>query len=71
MKIPEDKDTRTRSDWERVIDDWIFNIRDREILKMSMLDGLTYEVIAEKLDMSPRQIARIVPKLQARLFSKI
>lgn len=57
-----------RSEWEKLIDEWIFNERHRKMLKLSLLDGWTYEKIAEEFDMSPRQIARIIPKLQDQLF---
>lgn len=61
----------SRSDWEHLIDEWIFSERDREILKRNLLDARTYEQIAEQFDMSARQIARIIPKLQDRLFGHI
>lgn len=65
---------RSRSDWETLIDEWTIGKnaeRDRKMLKMSLLDGKTYEVIAELLGMSPRQVARIIPKRQAYLFKHI
>lgn len=61
----------SRSDWEHLIDEWILSERDREILKRNLLDARTYEQIAEQFDMSARQIARIIPKLQDRLFRHI
>lgn len=61
----------SRSDWEHLIDEWIFSERDREILKRNLLDARTYEQIAEQFGMSARQIARIIPKLQDRLFRHI
>ena len=51
-----------RSGWERLIDEWIFSERDREILKRRLLDGITHEKIAEEFDMSVLQIKRIVYK---------
>lgn len=53
---------KSRSEWERLIDDWIFNQRDREILKSRLLDGVTIEKLAEKFDMSVSQIKRIINK---------
>lgn len=64
----------SRSEWEHLINEYIIGknaYRDREILKDNLLDGYTYEHIAEKHSMSARQIARIVPKLQEQLFRKI
>lgn len=67
MKIPDDT-TVPLSEWSKLIDEWIFNEKHREMLKLNLLDGLTYEQIAEIYDMSTRQIARIIPKLQTQLF---
>lgn len=53
---------KSRSEWERLIDEWIFNQRDREILKSRLLDGVTIEKLAEKFDMSVSQIKRIINK---------
>ena len=66
MKMPQND--LCRSDWEKMIEEWIFSERDREILKRNLLDGRTYEQIAEQFDMSTRQIARIIPRLQNQLF---
>jgi hypothetical protein len=60
-----------RSEWERLIDEWIFNEQHREMLKLNLLDGWTYERLSEKFEMSTRQVARIIPKLQNQLFKRI
>lgn len=70
MKIPNNIDI-PRSEWEKQIDEWIFSEEHRLMLKRNLLDGWTYERIAEKFDMSSRQIARIIPKLQEQLFKHI
>lgn len=70
MKIPENTNL-CRSDWEFLIDQWIFNEKHRKMLKLSLLDGKTYEQIAELFEMSPRQVARIIPKLQEKLFRRV
>jgi DNA-directed RNA polymerase sigma subunit (sigma70/sigma32) len=62
---------KPRSEWERLIDEWIFNERDRKILKRRLLDGITHEKIAEEFDMSDRQIRAIVKKSVARLSMKV
>jgi DNA-binding CsgD family transcriptional regulator len=41
------------------------------MLKRNLLDGRTYEQIAEQFDMSTRQVARLIPKLQEKLFKRI
>jgi DNA-directed RNA polymerase specialized sigma subunit len=68
MKIPENTNVPL-SEWSKLIDEWIFNKVHREMLKANLLDGMTYEQIAEMFDMSTRQIARIIPRLQKQLFS--
>ena len=61
----------SRSEWENLIDEWIFNELHRAMLKRNLLDGRTYEQIAEQFDMSTRQVARLIPKLQEKLFRRI
>lgn len=36
----------SRSELEKVIDEWIFNERDRRIAKRRLLDGVCYEPLA-------------------------
>lgn len=61
----------SRYDWENLIDQWIFSERDRSMLKRRLLDGVTYEKIAEEFDMSTRQVKRIIPKAEEKLFKHI
>ena len=61
----------SRSQWENLIDEWIFNERDRAILKRRLLDGRTFEQLAEEFDFTTQNIQRIVYKAQNKLFSKI
>lgn len=70
MRIPNNIDI-PRSEWERLIDEWIFNEQHRKMLKLNLLDGWTYERLAEEFEMSARQVARIIPRLQNQLFKKI
>lgn len=70
MKITNDFNV-PRSEWERLIDEWIFNEQHRKMLKLNLLDGWTYERLSEKFEMSTRQVARIIPKLQNQLFKRI
>ena len=70
MKIPNDTPL-DRYQWEDLVDRWVFNEQHRQMLKRNLLDGWTYERIAEEFEMSSRQIARIIPKLQNQLFKHI
>lgn len=64
-------DELSRSELSLLIDEWIFNERDRAILKRRLLDGLKYEALAEEFDMSVRRTKGIVYKSQERLFKAI
>lgn len=70
MKIT-DKFNMSRSEWENLIDEWIFNERDRKILKRRLLDGVCYEPLAYEFDLSVQQIKSVVYKLQNKLFEHI
>ena len=54
-----------------LIDQWIRNERDRAILKDRLINGMTYERLAEKHDMSVRQTKNIVYKATEKLVSRI
>ena len=56
------------TDLSLLIDQWIFNERDRAILKRRYCDGITYARIAEEFDMSDRQIVRICYKQFERVI---
>lgn len=56
------------SELAHIIDEYIHSERDRTILRLRFLDGTTYERIAEKVDMSPRQIQNIIYKHEKILF---
>lgn len=52
----------SRSQIEYLIDEWIFNERDRKILKRRLLDGICFEPLAEEFDLSVRQTKSIIYK---------
>lgn len=60
----------SRSAWERLIDG-IFCERDRAILKRRLLDGITFEKLAEEFDLSTQRICAIVYQAQDRLFRQV
>lgn len=61
----------TNSQMNELIDEHIHNIRNRAILKMRYLDGMTYDRIAEELDMSVQQVKTIVYKTQQKLLKHL
>ena len=58
----------TNSRIREVIADYIHSERDRRILERRLIDGITFERLAEEFDMSPRQMKNIVYKAQVKLF---
>lgn len=61
----------SRTEINNLIDEWILNERNRAVLKRRLIDGITYERLAEEFDLSVRQVKSIVYKSEDRLFSKI
>lgn len=61
----------TNSQISHLIDEYIHSERDRNILKRRLIDGLTYERLAEEFDLSVRQTKKIVYKSEELLFQHI
>lgn len=61
----------SRSELIALIDEWIFNERDKQILKRRLLDGICFEALAEEFDLSDRHIKRIVYKGEQRIVTKM
>lgn len=62
---------RSRTEWEHLIDEWIFSERDRKILKRRLLDGLTYDELEAEFNLSSDRLKRIVYKEQGKLFKHL
>lgn len=61
----------SRSEIEKLTDEWIVGRnaeRDRKILKRRLLDGITFERLAEEFDLSVRQVKNIVYRREDELF---
>ena len=52
----------TNSQLVSFIEEHVHSERDRAILKRRLIDGITYERLAEEFNYSTRQIIRIVAK---------
>jgi ribosome-binding protein aMBF1 (putative translation factor) len=50
----------SRTEWENLINEWIFSSRNRDIMRARLLDGITHEQLAERFEMSVSQIQRII-----------
>lgn len=61
----------SRSEWENLIDEYIFKERDRAILKRRLLDGICYEPLAEEFDLSVPQTKTIVYKATEKLIKHL
>lgn len=52
----------SRSMYENLIDEWIFNERDRAIMNRRILDGITFEKLAEEFEMSVTGMKGVVKR---------
>ena len=71
MKNNDFLDCKTRTEWEYLIHEHIFDALNREILTLRLLDGFTIENIAEKVDLSVSQTKNRLYKAQKKLFKHI
>jgi hypothetical protein len=69
MKI--DTYNLSRSQWENIIDEWIFSERDRKMLKRRLLDGILFEQLAEEFDLSVQQTKSVIYKATDKLMKHI
>lgn len=49
------------------IDDWVTSKRNRELLKERLIDGIKISDLAEKYELSERQVKYIIKKFKALL----
>lgn len=61
----------SRTQWENIIDEWIFSERDRKMLKRRLLDGILFEPLAEEFDLSVQQTKSIIYKATDKLMKHI
>ena len=54
-----------------IIDMYVHSDRDRAIMKRRLIDGITYERLAEEFALSDRQIKNIVYKNKNKLIKHI
>lgn len=61
----------SKSEWNQMIDEWIIGRnaeRDRQIIRRRLLDGITFERLAEEFDLSTQRVQEIVYHTQVVLF---
>jgi len=61
----------TNSQIRELIEEHIHSERDRRILERRLIDGITFERLAEEFQMSVRQTKTIVHKNESVLFRKL
>lgn len=61
----------TNSQIRELIAEHIHSERDRGILERRLIDGLTFERLAEEFDMSPKQMRNIVHRQEKVLFAHL
>ena len=59
--------TLSNSQLAELIGEHIHSERNRQIMRMKLIDGYTYERIAEIVQMSPRYVRTLVKRLTERL----
>lgn len=60
----------SRSEWEKLIDEYVMgrnSERNRKMLKRRLLDGITYERLAEEFDMSVQNVCSTIYKCQDKM----
>jgi radical SAM superfamily enzyme with C-terminal helix-hairpin-helix motif len=63
--------TKSRSEWEMLIKEWVHNEIDRRMLVRYLLDGIHLEPLAEEFDLSTVQCQKRVYMAKAQLFNHI
>ena len=61
----------TNSQIRAIIHEYIHSERDRNILCRRLIDGITFERLAEEFDISTRQVKRIVYEGERVIFKHI
>ena len=60
-----------RSVIEPYIEEYIFNERDRNIVKRRLFDAISFEKLAEEFDLNPDYVRKLYSKQSKRIFDKM
>ena len=63
--------SKCRTEWLTLIDEWVHHKTEREMLKKYLLDGESIEEVAEELNLSAVQTQKRLKKAKAQLFGHI
>ena len=61
----------SRAQWENLIDQYVFNSRNREIAKKRLLDGYRIDDLAEEYCLSPERVKKIMAGTKDTLLKHI
>lgn len=61
----------SRTEWEHLIQEYVFNEVDRDILRRRLLDGIPFEPLAEEFSLSVQAVKRRVYKSMDKLSKHI
>ena len=61
----------TNSQVREIIGEYIHSERDRKIMERRLVDGITFERLAEEFDLSVRCVKTIVYRCQVEIFKHI
>ena len=63
--------SKSRKEWETLIDEWVHNETDRKMLKRRLLDGICFEPLAEEFNLSVNHCQTRIKKAKTQLFKNI
>lgn len=64
-------DSRPRSEWERLIDEWIYDELDRRILRRYLFDGITFDKHTEEIQLNRQIEVDMVRRRFHRAFERL
>lgn len=64
-------DDLSNSELAGFIDEWVRKERDREMLKDRLINGMLYEPLAEKYNLSVRYTQQVIYKASEQLFKHV
>lgn len=64
-------DDLSNSELASFIEEWVRKERDREMLKDRLINGMMYEPLAEKYNLSVRATQNIIYKASEQLFKHV
>lgn len=63
--------SKPRSEWLALIEEWVHDERDRALLRRRLLDNVTLEALAEEFNLSTVGTKKRVARARAQLFSHL